>query len=106
LPELRAQLQDGQAYGFASQAHQLRNTIPPEQWSEVVDVYKKSLRVIWYVGVGICAVSFCLVWVEKSIPLRKELDTQYGIENNDVETPSDPDDKVKLEQLKAEPSKV
>ncbi|KAH7072743.1 major facilitator superfamily domain-containing protein [Paraphoma chrysanthemicola] len=104
-PELRAQLRDGQAYGFASQAHRLRNTIPPEVWSEVVDVYRKSLQVIWYVGAGICVVCFCLVWVEKSIPLRKELDTQYGIEN-DVETPSDPDDKSKAEEVKAEPSKV
>jgi EmrB/QacA subfamily drug resistance transporter len=103
--DLRAQLRDGQAYGFASQAHRIRNTVPSEVWSEVVDVYQKSLRVIWYIGAGICVVSFCLVWIEKSIPLRKELDTQYGIDN-DVETLSNPKDRIRLEQLKTDSSKV
>ena len=29
---------------------------------------------------GISIVRFCLVWVERSIPLRKELDTHYELD--------------------------
>jgi len=38
---------------------------------------------------GLSIICFCLVWVEKSIPLRKELNTQYGIdEKNQTEEKS------------------
>ena len=29
---------------------------------------------------GISIARFCLVWVERSIPLRKELDTYHGLD--------------------------
>lgn len=80
--QLRGQLKDGQAYAFASQAHYLRDSISPVIWEEVIEVYQRSLKVIWYVGMGISLLSFCLVWAEKSIPLRKELETQYGIDED------------------------
>ncbi|KAJ4370502.1 hypothetical protein N0V83_005023 [Neocucurbitaria cava] len=81
--ELRQQLGNGQAYGFASRARFLRNTVSPNTWAEVIDVYQHSLRSIWFMCMGISIVCFCLVWVEKSIPLRDRLETQYGIEDQD-----------------------
>jgi EmrB/QacA subfamily drug resistance transporter len=80
---LRDQLRNGQAYGFASQARAVRGTIAPAVWAEVVEVYQRSLRTIWWLGMGISIFCFCLVWVEKSIPLRQELDTQYGIDSEE-----------------------
>ncbi|KAF1942706.1 MFS general substrate transporter [Clathrospora elynae] len=65
---------------FANQARFVRGSIGPTVWAEVVEVYQRSLRTIWWLGMGINIVCFCLVWVEKSIPLRQELDTQYSID--------------------------
>ena len=79
----------GQAYGFASQSRRVQNTVPPKVWAEVVEVYQRALRSIWWLGMGLSIICFCLVWVEKSIPLRKELNTQYGIdEKNQTEEKS------------------
>lgn len=78
---LQDQLRDGQAYSFASEAHHLRNSVDPVVWSEVVNVYTKSLKVIWWLGLGVSIVGFFLVGLEKSIPLRTELETEYGIQD-------------------------
>ncbi|CAG5175311.1 uncharacterized protein ALTATR162_LOCUS8044 [Alternaria atra] len=97
-PTLREQLSGGQAYGFASQARVVRGTIAPNIWVEVIEVYRRSLRTIWWLGMGISIVCFCLVWVERSIPLRKELDTQYGL---DAKTHDDPQEGEKSNNLTA-----
>jgi hypothetical protein len=80
-PTLQDQLKGGQAYSFASQAHLLRNTVDPVVWSQVVDVYSKSLKVIWWLGLGISIFGFFLVGLEKSLPLRDDLVTDYGIQD-------------------------
>ncbi|CAO2649123.1 Nn.00g100720.m01.CDS01 [Neocucurbitaria sp. VM-36] len=81
-PELRQQLRNGQAYGFASQARSAREIASPDLWAEAVDVYQHSLRTIWFMGIGIAC--FLMVWVEKTIPLRKELETQYGLDDTNI----------------------
>jgi hypothetical protein len=47
------QLEGGAACSFASQVHQLRETIDFQQWNERTMVYTKGPDVIWYVSVGI-----------------------------------------------------
>ncbi|KAH8886220.1 MFS general substrate transporter [Thozetella sp. PMI_491] len=78
--DLREQLSDGAAYGFASQVHALRESFDPSIWDEVVRVYLRSLKNIWWIGLGISILSFFIVFLEKSLELRKELDTNYGLE--------------------------
>jgi hypothetical protein len=104
-PALQDQLRDGQAYSFASEAHHLRNTVNPLVWSQVVDVYSKSLKVIWWLGLGISLVGFFLVGLEEGIPLRQELETEYGIDDekkvsvNDAESGNavvEPRDETKI----------
>lgn len=80
-PELRSQLQNGAAYSFASQVHQLRDHLSAEVWGELVFVYTRSLRAIWWTGLGISIVSFFAVGLERGLELRKTLDTEYGIDN-------------------------
>ena len=79
-PDMRAQLSGGQAYAFASRARHVRNAVPLGVWAEVVQTYKTALNTIWWLSMGIAGACFCLVWLERAIPLRKELDTQYGID--------------------------
>ncbi|KAI1656232.1 major facilitator superfamily domain-containing protein [Daldinia decipiens] len=76
---LRSQLQSGAAYSFASQVHTIRSTLDLGVWVETRDVYTKSLRIIWWVGLGISLASFFAVAGEEGLELRKELETEYGI---------------------------
>lgn len=82
-PALRSHLRGGAAYAFASQAHTLRDTIDPAVWSEVVGVYVTSFKAIWWVCLGISLFSLCAVALERSVEMRKELDTEYGLEKED-----------------------
>jgi hypothetical protein len=81
FPALRTQLKDGAAYSFASQMHLLRETLESHMLAEVVEVYTRSLKVIWWVGLGISIIGFFAVGGERGLELRKELETEYGIED-------------------------
>jgi hypothetical protein len=53
-------------------------------------VFSKILKAIWYVSIAFVALGFVLVNFEKEIPLRKELDTDFGM----VEKKADGDQPV------------
>lgn len=84
-PSLRSDLAREAAYSFASRMHSLRKSLEPAIWNEVTEVYTRGLRAIWWFGVGISIVSLFVVFGEKSLVLRKELDTEYGLEGAKVE---------------------
>ncbi|KAI9155655.1 major Facilitator Superfamily protein [Paramyrothecium foliicola] len=84
---LRARLQGGAAYSFASQANQLQRTVDPVVWVEITRVYELSLRTVWWVCAGISILSFFLVGLERGLELRTELETNYGLE----EKPASPE---------------
>jgi MFS family permease len=75
---LQAQLTDGGAYAYASKQSVQR--LPEPLQSQVVNVYIKALNVVWQVGIALSVLSFLLVFLERHVPLRKELDTEYAIE--------------------------
>ncbi|KAI1205188.1 MFS general substrate transporter [Annulohypoxylon truncatum] len=73
---LRKQLSGGQAYSFASQVHNVRN-----KYSKAVTaVYIESLRAIWWFGLGVSILALLAIAGEKELELRKELETDYGLE--------------------------
>ncbi|KAI3317914.1 MFS general substrate transporter [Xylariaceae sp. AK1471] len=80
--QLRSQLRDGAAYAYAAELH--RFTLSRELRDEVIGVYVKSLKVIWWTGLGISLASFLLVWIQKELELRTELDTEYGLESSNT----------------------
>ncbi|ETS75579.1 hypothetical protein PFICI_12523 [Pestalotiopsis fici W106-1] len=77
---LRSQLAGGQAYSFASQVHSVRSDYSDAIWAEVWEVYIQSLKAIWWFGLAISLISFFAVGFEKELELRKELDTEYGLD--------------------------
>lgn len=77
---LRNQLRDGAAYSFASELHSILGTRDRGLWTELIEVYTRSLEVIWWVGLGISVVGLVIVGFEKEIELRKDLETEYGID--------------------------
>lgn len=82
----REMLRDGAAYAFASQAHAVKGMLEGSGglglWKEIVGVYIKSLDTIWWVGLGISILGFFCVGMERGLELRKELETEYGIDES------------------------
>lgn len=77
---LRSQLSGGGAYAFASRAHIDSDKFLPEVWSEVTSVYVKSFNTVWWVCLAISILSFFAVFLERSVKLRQDLETEYGLE--------------------------
>jgi hypothetical protein len=82
---IRGQMVDGAAYSFASQIHAYRSTLSNQELNEILEVYTKSLNVIWWVGLGVSIFSLLVVAGEKDLKLRDELETEYGIEESKKE---------------------
>ncbi|KAI1126146.1 MFS general substrate transporter [Nemania abortiva] len=82
-PSLRDQLENGAAYAFASQVHQIRNTSSPETLNQIQAVYVISLKGIWYICLGLSLLAFLIVGLERSLELRRDLDTAYGLEETE-----------------------
>jgi uncharacterized Zn finger protein len=51
-----------------------------ETRAEVMSVYVESIKTVWWVSMSFALLAFVLVIVQKEIPLRKELDTEFGIQ--------------------------
>ncbi|KAK4147663.1 MFS-type transporter ucsD [Dichotomopilus funicola] len=80
LVRVLAPLRDGRAYQFATRAF-LMEGIRDEGVREVVrGVFRDSIRVVWYAGIGFAGAAWLLVWLEKEVPLRTTVDSQYGLE--------------------------
>ena len=88
LPSMRDELRDGRAYAFASQAQRISATLDSRLWIEVVQVYVESLKEIWWFGLGISVLALLLVFVQKELPLSKELQTEYGLEESGKGAPA------------------
>lgn len=54
-------------------------TLSPETREQFEDVLTESLKRTWYGAIAFAALGFLLVILEKEVPLRQELDTEYGM---------------------------
>ena len=74
-------LSDGKAYQFASAA--FSNQFTGATCDQVIAVYTASLQRTWQIAVVFAGVSFLVALLEKEVPLRQELDTEFGMENKE-----------------------
>jgi MFS family permease len=90
-PLVAQQLANGKAYEHATKA--FMDTITnPVTHSQAVSVYVHSIKTVWYVSTAFAALGFLLVILQKEIPLRKELDTKFAIEDKVMVTKNDVED--------------
>ena len=76
---VRAVLVDGGAYQFAAGGSSLAS-LPPIVHAQVSHLYKIALRPVWQAMLAFALLGFVVVFFEKPIELRKELDTEFGID--------------------------
>lgn len=86
---LRKILADGGAYAFAAgsgEDNQGARGLPEPSKGQVVNVYERSLTVLWLVFVGISCLGFLATFVERHIELRTTNKTEFGLKA-EKETP-------------------
>jgi MFS family permease len=72
-------LTGGRAYQYATAAF-VNSIEDATTRTEVVEVFAGALRVVWLIGIAFAGIGFLLVFVEKEIELRNELNTEFGME--------------------------
>ena len=72
-------LTGGRAYQYATAAF-VDSIEDVTTRAKVVEVFSGALQVVWLIGIAFAGIGFLLVFVEKEIELRKELNTEFGME--------------------------
>jgi MFS family permease len=75
---VRDQLVGGQAYGRAT--HDYISQFQDPTRLQIIETFADALKYVWWVSAVFSGVAFLLVLLEKDIPLRTELHTEYGLE--------------------------
>ncbi|WEW56053.1 hypothetical protein PRK78_001488 [Emydomyces testavorans] len=76
---IAAQLKGGKAYEHATKL--FLEKLPNNIRQEVISVFSDSLRRTWQIAIAFAALGFVLVIVAREVPLRQELDTEYGMDD-------------------------
>ncbi|KUI71857.1 putative MFS-type transporter YusP [Cytospora mali] len=96
-PAVRKQLMNGGAYSLTSiGGGTAAQGWTAEQQSQISTIYVESLKRCWQVGIGFSLLGFLISFVIKDIPLRDQLDTEFGLEAHGGE-------KAKLQEPKTVP---
>ncbi|KAL3475762.1 major facilitator superfamily domain-containing protein [Aspergillus californicus] len=77
--DIAAELAQGRAYERATKSF-MNSITDPVTRAQVVSVYVDAIRTVWYVAMAFAGLAFLLVIVQKEIPLRRELDTKFSME--------------------------
>ncbi|KFA73873.1 hypothetical protein S40288_00917 [Stachybotrys chartarum IBT 40288] len=84
----RALLSNGGAYALAAGGN-IHSALglsdsTPELEDTVIGIYVDSLRLCWQVGLAFALFGFILSFVAKEIPMRTELETEFGLKGGSV----------------------
>ncbi|KAK4444193.1 putative transporter [Podospora aff. communis PSN243] len=78
-PAVRAEFEGGDG-AYMHALAELVNSFSEPSRTEIISVYSRALKLVWQAGVAFSGLSFLLVFLEKEVKLRKELETEYGLE--------------------------
>ncbi|KAF1951800.1 MFS general substrate transporter [Byssothecium circinans] len=79
--QIRQEMGSGRAYERVSGAYV--QSLTPLLQAEVISVYLQALKAVWIGAVAFGATGILAVLVEKHIPLRTEMNTEFGIDHGD-----------------------
>ncbi|TVY86804.1 Efflux pump [Lachnellula willkommii] len=80
----RVALEKGRAYELATKAFISTLDGDPQVKEQVVDVYTKSLKLTWQVAIALACFGFLLVFLQREVRLRTELETEFGLETASI----------------------
>ncbi|RAH75489.1 MDR family MFS transporter [Aspergillus aculeatinus CBS 121060] len=81
--QVREPLSRGRTYESASAS--FIQSFSPALRDDIIGVYVDALKRVWQISIVFSGVSFLLVFLEKEIKLRTELETEYGLEEKKAE---------------------
>ncbi|OAA69790.1 Major facilitator superfamily domain, general substrate transporter [Cordyceps fumosorosea ARSEF 2679] len=58
-------------------------SFPETTREQIIGVYKDALKLLWQIAIAFAAVNFLIVLFEERVPLRTELETEYGLEGEE-----------------------
>ncbi|PYI00035.1 multidrug resistance protein fnx1 [Aspergillus ellipticus CBS 707.79] len=96
----RAALSRGQAYESASAS--FIKSFDPAIRDDIIGVYVEALKRVWQISIVFSGVSFLLVFLEKEIKLRTELETEFGLEDKEQK----PDEEKQVAALEEKEEKA
>ncbi|KAL9036216.1 MAG: hypothetical protein Q9180_004426 [Flavoplaca navasiana] len=76
--DVRHQFANGAAYGLASGGQIPKLSVDVQ--NQVIDVYVITLQRVWQVAIAFSCLGFFIVFIEKHVELRKELNTEFGLQ--------------------------
>ncbi|XDG02928.1 hypothetical protein ABKA04_002543 [Annulohypoxylon sp. FPYF3050] len=76
----RELLANGDAYQYGSAS--FVGSFPQPLQGEIVGVYRDALKLVFEVAIAFGGLAILLVFFEKEIPLRTELETEYGMKDS------------------------
>ena len=80
---VRNAIASGEAYSQANGP--LLHSLAGKAKEQTLEMYAVSLRDLWYTALAFSLLGFLLVFVEKRIKLRKELETEFGLDDGEKE---------------------
>ncbi|OTA56914.1 major facilitator superfamily MFS_1 [Hypoxylon sp. EC38] len=83
--DIRAQLSNGGAYGYAGT--DAIHGLPSNVRSQVQGVYESALQALWQAAAAMAGVGFFLVFLEQNIELRMDIETDFGLEDDEKDKP-------------------
>ncbi|KAK0641431.1 major facilitator superfamily domain-containing protein [Cercophora newfieldiana] len=84
----RATLDGGQAYSHATA--DFVSGFAEVVRGQVREVYSLSVQRVWHIAIVLSGVSFLLVLLEKEVELRKELNTEFGLQEEEKKVEPEP----------------
>lgn len=87
-PDVRKKLSNGHAYEYASGSYLA--SVPAATKHEAIGAFAKSLKIGWGALIAFSLCGMIFVVVEKHLPLRTSLKTNYGLEESKAEKVAEP----------------
>jgi MFS family permease len=83
-PHVRDILDKGNAYQYISE--EFLQSLPGPIRDKVVDVYARSLRLTWKVGIALAVIGLLTALCERRLTMRTSTETEYGLDTLQVES--------------------
>ena len=81
-PTVRSAFENGHAYELATAAFvgSFQDQLPLQ--AAIIEIYTYSLQLVWEVAAAFAGVALLMVFLEREIPLRTELETQFAMDES------------------------